>query len=121
MTNEIVAKTLLRLGPTEGGEQCSLSFEKEDGSKGSLVFPSEQVQPLLEFLIQLERQVAAPSADDQPAKRVLYVDDLAVAIEPEDQTILLDIRVEKMCFAFSLPKEQSAKFADLLQKKLPSN
>ena len=121
MSNIHVAKLLKRVGPTEDGQYCRLDFDSEDGSESALVFPIDQLEAFLALLLQVEQRKNEISPDSPGAKTALRADSVSVSLEPKTQTVLFDFHVDKMSFAFTLPREDAVNLVQIVHEKLPTH
>ena len=121
MSQDIIAKRFTRIGPTQDRSNCRLEFELLNGKMGALSFPSDQAQPLLELLLQVETQAVEQSEESPGAKTVLYTDSVEAAFQAETQTIILTFLVDKARFGFALPREDAVRLMAIVSERSPSH
>jgi hypothetical protein len=117
MTETIAAKKLVRFGLSGDGSACLVEFEKDDGQKDRLTFPTAQLDEVVSLLLQV-RQLHSERFQDAQARSVLVSERVGVSVQ--EDTAVLDFMVGGAPISFAISKTIALQLVQIFKEKLPS-
>ena len=116
---DAIAKRLTTVRLSDNRERCRLEYQEADDSTGSLDFPSDQLDEIVELLLHAEARKNEVSLSSKRPIAVLIPDNVEVSLERKTQRVILNFHVGQRRMAFGLPREQAVNLVAIVSEKLP--
>jgi hypothetical protein len=121
MANQTIATELLRVLPAKECNRHALQYRMPTGEMGELLFPSDQLDALIEAALVADRTYLGKSEGAAPTPAALLAESFQLGLQLQTETVLLDLRVGNRTFAFALFREQAQKLMTLMREMLPAH